>query len=184
MEMVVEGGIDALTMPGLAKRAGVAVGGIYRYFAGKQELMAGLQLHAIRQLDDWMVEQGEQRGAEGAAHLVISVADFAVENPTSYLLLEMGVSSPRRILDDEAQAQVQTAVDPLIARVADLLDEAAHEGELRSGDAIQRTHALWGLVVGCLHNRKNDARMKNRAWQSRTVLECGVRGMINGWRVR
>lgn len=183
MEMVVEGGMEGLTMPGLAKRAGVAVGGLYRYFNGKQELIAGLELHALEQLDAWLDDQGEQRGTEGAIQLVLSIAEFARENPTSYLLLEMGVSSPRRMLDDEVQAQVQAAVDPLIARVADLLDEAAHEGELTTGDSIQRTLALWGLVVGALHARKNDERLKNRAWASHKVLETGVRAMIRGWRV-
>lgn len=182
MEMVVEGGMDALTMPGLAKRAGVAVGGLYRYFAGKQELIAGLQLHALGQLDEWLVGQGELVGAKGAAQLVLSIADFANDNPTSYLLLEMGVSDPRRMLDDEVQAKVQAAVDPVIARVADLLDEAAHDGELTRGDSIQRTLALWGLVVGALHGRKNDDRLKNKAWASRKVLEVGVRAMIDGWR--
>lgn len=181
MEMVVEGGLDGLTMPRLARRAGVAVGGIYRYFTGKEELIAGLQLHALHQLDGWLVDQGSQEGTEGVVQLVLSVADFCDANPTSYLLLELGVSDPRRVLDDEQASVVRKAVEPVLARVADLLDAAAHEGVLLPGDSIQRTHALWGLIVGALHGRKQDDRMRNPAWRTRPVLECGVRAMVRGW---
>ena len=48
LDIVVRDGLTALTMPRLARELGVAVGGLYRYFEGKDRLVAALAFVGIQ----------------------------------------------------------------------------------------------------------------------------------------
>ncbi len=50
LEVVATEGLDGLTMPGLARALGVAVGGLYRSFPSKERIVVELQARAIDRL--------------------------------------------------------------------------------------------------------------------------------------
>lgn len=50
LELVEQEGLDGMTMPGLAKALGVAVGGLYRTFPSKERILVELQARAVDRL--------------------------------------------------------------------------------------------------------------------------------------
>jgi len=181
MEIIVEAGFDGLTMPGLAERADVAVGGLYRYFAGKQELIAALQAHSVAQLGEWIDSHRSATGLAGVRQTVGAVESFSREHSTSFSLLELAISDPRRILDEDRAARVEAAIVPVLAGVARCLEQAEAAGEIGAGHAMRRTLAIWGAVFGCLHFRKRDERMADPQLHSDAVLHEAIEALIAGW---
>jgi AcrR family transcriptional regulator len=182
--LVVEGGMDALTMPRLASRAGVAVGGLYRYFDGKDALIAALQLQAIGRLASFLDTRSVRDGSEGVVDLVLGVAAFQRAHPTPFLLLDLAVSDPRQLLDDAHAAEVSLAVQPILQRVEAHLAAAVDAGELAPGDARQRTRILWGTTFGLLHLRKQDARQTDATHTHDVLLTEALATLLRGWRLR
>jgi AcrR family transcriptional regulator len=181
MQMIVDSGFDGLTMPGLAERADVAVGGLYRYFASKQDLLAALQVHSITQLGEWIDEHRSAAGLDGLRETAQAVHSFGREHSTSFALLELAVSDPRRILDDEQAMRVQEAILPILLGVAQRFHEAEEAGQVSAGHAMRRTMALWGVVFGCLHFRKRDGRISDTELHSGRVLDEAVEALLRGW---
>ncbi len=182
MDMIVEGGFEGLTMPGLAERADVAVGGLYRYFAGKQDLIAALQVRSVNQLGEWITEHRESSGLQGVLETSAAVESFSDAHNTSFALLELAVSDPRRILTDEQALQVQEAILPILLGVAACIQQAIDDGDFVPGNPMQRTMALWGVVFGCLHFRKRDSRIPDPELHSKPVLGVAVRALVEGWK--
>lgn len=178
-EMLVDGGFDALTMPGLARRAGIAVGGIYRYFDGKEALIAALQIEALRALER-RVAAAEGAGLDAVRAVAGAVLAFADDEPMAFGLLSLGLADPRRWLDDARAAEVDAAVAPLLAEVGRRIDAAVAGGLLTAGDTAGRVLALQGLVFGVLMQRK---RARDRAAHdaARAALFAGVDAMLTGW---
>lgn len=183
--IVREEGIDGLTMPGLARELDAAVGAIYRYFAGKDALVAALQIRAI----------GVFAGRLAAA--VAGLDDpvdriragwncwraFAEADPEIHGLIDQGLSDPRQLLEDADAAAVQQALDPLLGRVADAIAAAQASGRFSDGDATLRAHALWAALHGVDHFRKRDPRLPAELHSDR-VAEALLEGLIAGWSAR
>ena len=182
MDMIVEGGFEGLTMPGLAERADVAVGGLYRYFSGKQDLIAALQVRSVNQLGEWIAEHRTASGVQGVIETAQAVESFSRVHGTSFALMELAVSDPRRILTDEQALQVQDAILPILLGVAACIQQAIQDREIADGNAMQRTMALWGVVFGCLHFRKRDDRIPDPQLHSKPVLDSAVRALVEGWK--
>ena len=180
MDLIVEEGFDGLTMPKLAVRVGVAVGGLYRYFPSKTDLLVALQVRAVEQLGDWFEGASASPGREGVEQIVLSVESFSRNHRTSFALLELAVSDPRRLLSLTQVEEVERALQPVLARVGRRLEEAVVRGELRSGDTIQRTYVLWGLAFGCLHLRKRDGALPEPLHAAQ-LLQEGLRATLDGW---
>src|SRR5690606_778510 len=114
MAIVVEEGALALTMPALAARLGVAVGGLYRYFPSKEALLVALQGEALGEL---VAELAAERGAVEAAaaaldpqaaalHRIARLAwaylDDAVRAPARHRLIDALISAPDPLLGTDA----------------------------------------------------------------------------------
>lgn len=179
--LVLENGLDGLTMPGLARRAGVAVGGLYRYFENKQHLMAALQIEALREMHAWMRAHCGGNGLSGLRSMVTCVSAFSQAHPTSFTLLDIAVSDPRQILDDDLAEAVGEAVEPILQGVDRCLESAVRNGELTAGETRQRTLILWSLVFGCLHHRKTDRRKRDPNLHAEAVLNAGLDALLRGW---
>ena len=64
-ELIVEGGFDAVTMEGLAQRAGVSKGLGYAYFDNRDQLLAALFKREMTALDRRVTEAGDRAAAAG-----------------------------------------------------------------------------------------------------------------------
>ena len=66
LEIILDGGLETLSMHTLAKRQGVTVGALYRYFRSKQELLAVLESDLPR--------------TTGAKHWAIFIIDMIMKS--------------------------------------------------------------------------------------------------------
>ena len=97
---VVRDGVDGLTMPGLAADLDIAVGSLYRYFAGKEALVAGLQVRAIVGFAAHLEARlGARRGVAAVRSAWSAWREYAVAQPELHGLIDAMLSDPRRLLD-------------------------------------------------------------------------------------
>ncbi|MCQ4046658.1 TetR/AcrR family transcriptional regulator [Streptantibioticus rubrisoli] len=56
-EIVTSGGLEEMTIPGVAERAGVSVGSIYRRFEGKEQLISALAERLLERREEYVAER-------------------------------------------------------------------------------------------------------------------------------
>jgi AcrR family transcriptional regulator len=180
MAIVQDGGTDKLTMARLADRADAAVGALYRYFSGKDALLAALQLRAVRRFGDVLAERLVAPVSPLDRLLVVCAAwpGFASSEPALFALIERSLTSPQRVLSDDAARNVDDGLGAVLGQVAQALDVAVHAGVLQPGDTALRTHALWAAVHGATHLTKRDRVSQVAALSVREELE---RTLLVGW---
>ena len=108
------------------------MGALYRYFDGKQALLAALQQRAVSAFDDWLAkaiaevdDPMEQLAASWTAWRA-----FATEHPELHGLIDAALSDPRQLLDDEQALAVQRTLEPVLDRVATAIARAQAAGSL------------------------------------------------------
>lgn len=183
MAIAVSEGLDQLTMPHLARSLDVAVGGLYRYFAGKEVLIGALQVRAVGVFAD-VLDGAQQRAVDGPLHrLVVTVQawrSFAQTHPAMHHLIDAGLSDPRRLLSDDQARVVQATLDPVLDAVAVCLSDAVAESLLSPGDVRVRTYILWAGVHGLDHFRKRDDRLAPDV-RSGPLATALLQSLLLGW---
>lgn len=179
LDIVISDGLDGLTMPGIAEAADTGVGSLYRYFSGKDAVIAALQVRAVAAFAAHLEDRlGERRGLEALRVVTKSWADFRNARPALFSLADQSLSDPRQLLDDEQEAAVAATLAPALGRVHRALSEAVLDGDLSVGDDALRTHALWAAIHGAEHFRKREARSGISADALRDEL---VTALLAGW---
>ena len=121
MRMAGDGGYEAVQMRAVAEQSGVALGTIYRYYSGKDELLiAGLAgwLRRTRRRVESAVLQGDSPG-ERLIWLLRRSAERTQQRPTlmGALITALGTTSPaagphKAEVEEEVRAIVVTALGP------------------------------------------------------------------------
>lgn len=166
MGIVVEHGLGALTMPRLADALGVAVGGLYRYFPSKDRLLLAMQLESVDRFGafvDRALEAAEPDAEARVRVLPRAFIGFVEAEPARYRLLEALICEPKVLFDDEAMAETQERLGPLLSRCVAVLDEAVAAGVLAPGDSWGRVHLMWAALQGIVLFRKQDFRRPESA---------------------
>ena len=142
--MIAEGGVDSVTMRGLAQRVGVSRTAPYRHFADKAALLTAVAEDGFKRLQQKMsaATNGENALQDffqmGQAYIY-----FAVENPTHYHLM-FGPDGFQRT-DDE---QLTTVADEAFIVLQDMIELCQQEGFLKAGDPCLLGYATWAMVHG------------------------------------
>lgn len=188
MRILREDGRSALTIARLAKEADAAVGALYRYFSGKDALLAALQGQAILAFDEALSKKLEQlppaSDADSALLRVVALLEtwgtFAEEAPELHQLIDESMSHPAPLLEDEHALVVEGRLDPLISRCTTLIDDAVAKSALSPGSSELRTFVCLAALHGSDHFRKRDrfARDTRRFGSIRREL---IRTLLVGW---
>ena len=190
LAIVERDGVEGLTMPRLAEDAGAAVGGLYRYFAGKDDLLVAMQ---VRGIEAFAAVQAvalaapappglseEARSLWAVCHAVEAWPTFAAQHPDVYALVDGSLSDPTPLLPEAAALAVHTALEPVLERLTARLDAAVQAGALVPGDGRLRTHALWAVVHGVQHFAKRD-RLLPGALHACAVRREILHTLLVGW---
>lgn len=172
MRLVAEEGLDALTIQRIAGAIGASVGGLYRYYDGKDALLAALQQRAIGAVaEDQVADLAEatrlfarapeppRPGVAALASALVAstvVLRHAHRRPEEHRLLDAFLSAHAPVLSEEAARSSDDALRPLVEAVARELQGAASAGVIEAGDPVQRTYMLWAALHGLDHFRKRD----------------------------
>ena len=138
-ELLVAGGLDALTVNGLARRLDYSPGALYRYFRSKEALIVALQVEAVETFRGLLARRlAALADAPPLARVlaVVEVHRALVEvSPADYWLVSATIADPRQLVHDaEEQAASYAAFAGLIQQVSEALREAERAGELGGYD--------------------------------------------------
>ncbi|MYX04882.1 MULTISPECIES: TetR/AcrR family transcriptional regulator [unclassified Streptomyces] len=160
-EQIATAGASALSLNAIAKRMGVSGPALYRYFAGRDELITELVRDAYRSLAD-AVHAAAVTGADPAA-LAHVLRDWALADPHRYFLVYgtpvPGYHAPDEItgISQEIMADLLTAwtafepdppASPFAAHLADHRDWAG--GHPAPPGVLRRALAFWTRLHGVL----------------------------------
>ncbi|MBK3561417.1 TetR/AcrR family transcriptional regulator [Streptomyces sp. MBT56] len=160
-EQIATAGASALSLNAIAKRMGVSGPALYRYFAGRDELITELIRDAYRSLAD-AVHAAAVTGADPAA-LAHVLRDWALSDPHRYFLIYgtpvPGYHAPDEItgISQEIMADLLTAwtafepdapASPFAAHLADHRDWAGDHPA--PPGVLRRALAFWTRLHGVL----------------------------------
>lgn len=168
LELVTEGGIDAVTTTELARRTGAALGALYRFFPSKQAVIAALQVRALEELGADLRAAVDAATARASGHParvralvpIITAADtfFAQPrlHPARFRLIDEILSKPAPVYSDEDARLLEDTVRPILAVVGEAV--AAHLDVFgpREQEARALPFVLWGALHGVSHFIKRD----------------------------
>jgi AcrR family transcriptional regulator len=146
-ELATARGVDALNLGELAARAGFgSAASLYRYFAGKDAIVAALAQRALKRLGAHMAQVPDDLPpTEQLVDLCLAYVDYAREHPGErrLLLTAAGAMAPA----DRAAIMP----DQFVNRMFRLIHDAAADGALTArdeGDVFAVLHAAWALAQG------------------------------------
>jgi len=193
LDLVTEGGLDALTTTELAKRTGAALGALYRFYPSKQAVIAALQVRALEELGVDL-ERAAARAADpvaGASPAVralaplVAVADTFFDlprtNPARYRLIDELLSRPDPVYNVDDAVAMEATVRPILVRVAEL--SQALPG-LAAADVGRAPIVLWGALHGVAHFLKRDRIAESDGPRAADIAGMLVRTLLLGWGAR
>ncbi|RMF12336.1 MAG: TetR/AcrR family transcriptional regulator [Candidatus Dadabacteria bacterium] len=145
VELVEQGGFEALTMRALARRCGVSHNAAYRHFADREAILVAVGEQGFRELTRRMREAlaAESDTEQAAIAVGCAYIRFALDHPVPYRLMfgdGLHQVSSRKALLGAGLASFQTVLDVL----ADLLDTDG----ARSRPPGEVAVAAWSLIHG------------------------------------
>lgn len=184
-------GLDQLTMPGLAKSLGIAVGGLYRTFPSKERLVVELQGRAIDRLwrrlgHRWrqVVRPPADPAVRALAGLVTALSfglEFPTADPVHHDLLLRLWGQP---LSEVDAAWLAARATPLLEDAEDRLREAIDAEAITRVDA-RRTLAWWWGSVQAAVALPEPLRPEPRAVVESLLQGAGASGFMldKAWRL-
>lgn len=164
MTIVIGDGLVGLTLGKVAKDLDVAVGGLYRYFPSKEDLLVGLQRRAAERfgarLGSHVPAKPRTRGPVAILRHALApfalYAGHATADPLEHRLMDIMLSNLAPSLDEQQARTVEGALGPILDQAQRGLELAQEMGALAKGDGRERTLLLWSATHGLGHLRSRD----------------------------
>ena len=142
--MIAEGGVESVTMRGLAQRVGVSRTAPYRHFADKASLLTAVAEDGFKRLHQQMSNAANGENAlQNFFQMGQAYIYFAVKNPTYYRLM-FGPEGFQRA-DDETLTAVADEAYMILQNTIELCQQ---EGYIKAGDPCLFGYATWAMVHG------------------------------------
>lgn len=146
-ELLVSGGIEAVTLRAVASRAAVSRTTPYRHFADKEELLSALAAVELARLGDALAAAAAREDDALARLEAMGVAytEFAFANPAQYQLM-FGPQVRGRAHPELTEQAGRTTFTHLVRAVQD----AQRAGRLRDGDPAALAGLIWAAGHGAV----------------------------------
>ncbi|MEU1485446.1 TetR/AcrR family transcriptional regulator [Streptomyces sp. NPDC005752] len=167
-EIASSDGLAEMTMTGVAERAGVAVGSIYRRFEGKEQLVTALTERMLERREEYVAEQ--LRGAEPSLSGVVDAYAHALLRSFA----DNSALFPELLRARETGALDRGALT--ITEIHRLLLEAAapHIRQIRRSDPAAALDTVARAILGaCFHNSVRPDAAEGEAARRRYADELG-----------
>ena len=187
MDIIVEGGMEALTIARLAERLDAAVGALYRYFPGKQALIVALQHQCLEQYlevltrdlhnaNTFLDQQPDKEVSPGVRYLMLlltlsySYILDSAHSPTRHRLMDILISTPDPLLSDDEAKEVDITLRKILEKATRLMIDAENVG------ALQGAPDLFASASQD-EDASPEAETVRRAWQRAHVLWAHLHGL-------
>lgn len=142
--LILEGGIEAVSMRAVADRVGVTAAALYHYFANKQDLIDRVSRKAFEAFDHALLDAIASQ-PEGSLERVRAIGEayirFATENEAYFRVIFTTDAPDPRALEDLPGGGGYPVLREAIER-------AMQSGAMRRGDPDVVSVYLWALVHG------------------------------------
>ena len=189
LQIILELGLEGLSMHELARRRNVTVGALYRYYDSKQSLVVNLEyecLESVRdalscvQFEDLDRAQPPSYAFESLWRIVRTYLHTLADHPAHERLISGILATPTPVvLDDDRAGAVQKMFEALESptrQIQHLMDLGIFE----TGDASDRALILWVTVHGILQLKKMED-VSNGLICVDTLLGASLRTLVHGW---
>lgn len=133
LALAAEGGLDAVSIREVARRAGVSPGAPFRHFSDKVALMTAVAEEAMARFRAEIVMSLQRETSDDPIRRIRAIGkaflDWARRNPTHFEII-----SSRRAIDFAGSASLGADNAQIQAQMVSLLEEAARRGLLRIDD--------------------------------------------------
>ncbi|HTR84251.1 MAG TPA: TetR/AcrR family transcriptional regulator [Reyranella sp.] len=181
LELIEEGGPEAVSVREAARRAGVSPGAPFRHFPNRTTLMTAVAEQATHRLHRAIFEAVGKAKAEGPLERLRAMGRaylrWALDNPTHF-----AVASNRSLIDYESSESMKRENGELQALMSRLLQEAQRQGEARNVEPATMLLAARGLVYG-LARMRVDGHLPQwgvRRGRSARALESALDLFVSG----
>lgn len=168
MDLVVEGGLEGLTIHRLARELDYTPGALYRYFPSKGAVLAELQRESLEAIHEGLtthlqyqmgrdeVQQASEKARALFSILVLSSHYTALSKqiPHHTKIITYLFGDPRLLIPLEEIQRSAPAFVALLGEVDEFLRAAATKKAIKNGDSRSRTLLLWSSVQGVLQLEK------------------------------
>jgi AcrR family transcriptional regulator len=151
-------GLEAVTVHRIARELDLTVGALYRYFPSKQAMLTGLGEDIVRGFTTALTEMAELYASENQNDplkeitevFIIGYAflDMAERSPARYRMVDLMLVDPRTMVRKEDRMSVLQTLFELLARVELLLEQACKKDLVSKGPFRERTIGLWSSLLG------------------------------------
>lgn len=192
MRIVIDEGPRGLAMRELATELQLSPGAVYRYFDGKDAIIAALAHRTLaryaRSLDD--IEEAARREArglpDGVGALLVLIRRvhgywaLSVADPGAWRLINLFLVNPRRLITGAAHDRFMASVSMQIQRLAALTESCVASGALGAGHGVERALVLIAALNGSLQYLKM-AASSPVPFSPEDTLKAAVDACLRGW---
>lgn len=147
-ELHAEGGLQAVSVRAVAKRAGVSTGLLYSYYANLSDLMRSLWMVPIAELGRSLatVESDEPDPIKRLERLLETFIDFTIANEETHRGLLLFVRPP----DSATELNRDPDELMLFSSLRRAIEAGQSEGVIRNGNPRLLAQLLWSGIHGAL----------------------------------
>lgn len=159
LELLEEGGLDAITLRAVAERAGVSRSAPYRHFPTKRALLAAAAAAGFRHMNAAIIEARDGTGDDPRARLTagcIAYARFGVGHSHLYRLMFAGdfcegpLFDHRTPVEESEFPELIEAGNEAYDSLVEGLAEAQAQGALRAREPRSQALAIWAMMHGVM----------------------------------
>jgi AcrR family transcriptional regulator len=144
IELLRAEGLEALTLRGVARAAGVSQAAPYRHFADKRELIGAVAEDGFRRLQASMIERmSGKEGRTGFKGVALAYIDFALQNPAEYRVM----FGPE-VANTEDLPSLRGTSRSVLGFVAQGIEQLQQAGLIGPGNPMSMAVATWAMLHG------------------------------------
>ena len=142
-------GLDGFSMRGLAKEVGVTAPALYRYYDGREAVLADVVREAYRAFQSYLYRSlGAPTPLERFKRAGEGYLDFALEHPRWYTIM---FSGPERLGMTEVPEDIEAMGCAIHQFWIDRVSECMRAGVLVEGDPLETSLTMWAHSHGLIH---------------------------------
>ncbi len=154
--LLLENGLDGVSIRQIADSCDLGLGTIYSYFSGKTEIYATLSIEAFDLIHEHLAIAvspvtlpPDRIRAIGKALL-----EFSVKHKAYFDFLDYFVSSSRRIFPVQMKSHIDKHGEKMLAPLVETIEAGVESGEFTRVDAKKYALIFLGMLHGVTHLRK------------------------------
>ena len=175
--LVIEGGMDSLTLDAIASECGITVQTIYNRVGGRAAILIAIAERALEDNRQYMDAAYARSGSAYERMLAVSegYARFAAEKPYAFRLMANPPQEP------QALERITQLVQKHNSQLMQVIKDGIKAGEIRTDiDPFQTATAIWAAANGLLSlNWRADGNAMTQG-QFADILQTGIKVVMDG----